>query len=291
MMDQELTTLEGQHNFNTEPINYDLSQLFAALRVPKSFLNYDETTGEGKNLAMQDIRFARTVARIQQAALQELNKIAMIHLVARGLEEEAANFQLGLNNPSIQQELMRLELTQQRLTAYRDAVSDAGNGFSAMSMARAKKEILGMTNDEIILDTEQQRIEKAASFELEKTDEIIPDSGVFDKVDSIYGDPSYDPNDVSDDESEGGEGSDSLGGGSGGGLGGIGGGLDDLEGIEDTEGDEDVDLDTDDLDADLGGEDENPQEGRLSDRNNKDLIFENKITSIISKIDKVLVKK
>lgn len=287
----KVENLEGQSSFNTDPINYDLSQLFAALRVPKAFLNYDEVTGDGKNLAMQDIRFARTIARIQQAMLQELNKIAIIHLVARGLQDEVANFQLRLNNPSLQQEIMRLEMLQQKISAYRDAVSDAGNGFGAMSMTKAKAEILGMTNEEILLDVQQQRIEKAASFEMDKTEQIIPNSGVFDKVDAIYGDPTYDPSS----EAEGGDtesGGADLGGGGGGGS--FGGSLDDLAG-----GDVgDTDLDTNDLNDELGGEetegaadetpDENPQENIQS---SKAILTEYKWQHTLNRINKILDKK
>lgn len=269
----KIENLEGQSTFNTDPINYDLNLLFAALRVPKAFLNFEETAGDGKNLAMQDIRFARTIARIQQAAIQELNKIAIIHLVAIGLEDEVGNFKLGLNNPSVQQDLMRLELLQQKLTAYRDAVSDAGNGFGALSMTKAKKEILGMTNEDIMLDLEQQRLEKAASAELEKTEEIIPVSGVFDKVDGIYGDPNYNPP-SEDTDSDTDTGGSISGGGSGGGS--LGGSLDDLQ--ADLDADESLEADDLDTGVDDNTEDENPTESL-----NKD------ITGLVNKIDKLLI--
>lgn len=185
-----IETVEGQSNFNIEPIQYDLSQLFAALRVPKPFLNYDETVGDGKNLVMQDIRFARTIMRIQQAALQELNKIAMIHLLILGYDDEIDNFSLSLNNPSLQNELLETEVLQAKLNVYKDCVSDAGNGFAPMSMTKAREEILGMSPDEQKLDLERQRLEKAAAEELVNTPQIIPDSGLFDRIDTLYGDPT-----------------------------------------------------------------------------------------------------
>ena len=78
------------------------NNLFTALRVPKPFLGFDETAGEGKNLALQDIRFSRTINRIQKSILAELNKIAIIHLFLLGFEDELSNFTLGLTNPSTQ---------------------------------------------------------------------------------------------------------------------------------------------------------------------------------------------
>jgi hypothetical protein len=73
------------------------------------------------------------------------------------------------------------------MTLYKDSVSDAGNGFAAMSMSKAKKEILNMSNEEIRLDLEQQRLEKAAAAEIANTANVIKKTGIFDKVDRIYG--------------------------------------------------------------------------------------------------------
>jgi hypothetical protein len=61
-------------------IEYIQKKLLTALRVPKAFLGFEEVVGDGKNLALQDIRFARTINRIQKSMIQELNKIAIIHL-------------------------------------------------------------------------------------------------------------------------------------------------------------------------------------------------------------------
>ena len=184
-----IDTLAGATNLSEiADIQYLQKKLFTALRVPKPFLGFEEANGEGKNLALQDIRFARTINRIQQAMLQELNKIAIIHLYILGLEDELENFTLTLNNPSTQAEMLKVEQTQLKVTLYKDAVADAGNGFGAMSMTRAKKEILGMSEEEIRNDLEQQRLEKAAAAEMEQTATIIKKTGIFDRVDKLYGD-------------------------------------------------------------------------------------------------------
>ena len=184
-----IDTLPGATNLSEiADIQYLQKKLFTALRVPKPFLGFEEANGEGKNLALQDIRFARTINRIQQAMLQELNKIAIIHLYILGLEDELENFTLTLNNPSTQAEMLKVEQTQLKVTLYKDAVSDAGNGFGSMSMTRAKKEILGMSEEEIRTDLEQQRLEKAAAAEMEQTATIIKKTGIFDRVDKLYGD-------------------------------------------------------------------------------------------------------
>ena len=184
-----IDTLPGATNLSEiADIQYLQKKLFTALRVPKPFLGFEEANGEGKNLALQDIRFARTINRIQQSMLQELNKIAIIHLYILGLEDELENFTLTLNNPSTQAEMLKVEQTQLKVTLYKDAVSDAGNGFGAMSMTRAKKEILGMSEEDIRNDLEQQRLEKAAAAEMEQTANVIKKTGIFDRVDKLYGD-------------------------------------------------------------------------------------------------------
>jgi hypothetical protein len=174
-------------------IEYLQKKLFAALRIPKPFLGFESAVGDGKNLALQDIRFTRTVNRIQQSMLQELNKIAIIHLFILGLDEELNNFTLALNNPSTQAEVLRTEHLQAKMQLYKDSVSDAGNGFAAMSMTRAKKEILNFSNEEIRLDIEQQRLEKAAAAELANTANVIKKTGMFDKVDRLYGETTPAP--------------------------------------------------------------------------------------------------
>lgn len=226
-----IDTLPGAQNLDQiADIEYLRSNLFTALRVPKPFLGFDETNGEGKNLALQDIRFSRTINRIQQAILQELNKIAIIHLFLLGFEEDFDNFTLTLNNPSTQAEMLKIEHLQNKVTLYKDAVSDAGNGFGAMSMTKAKREILGMSDDEIKQDLLEQRMEKAAAAELARTEGVIKHTGVFDVVDRIYGDMDAAINGGgAGAEGEGEEGGAGGGGGLGGSFGGGGVGGEDLD--------------------------------------------------------------
>ena len=246
-----IDTLPGAQNLDQiADIEYLQRKLFTALRVPKTFLGFEEPTGEGKNLALQDIRFSRTINRIQQAVLHELNKVAIIHLYLLGFHDDIDNFTLTLNNPSTQAEMLKIEHTAAKVTLYKDAVSDAGNGFGAMSMTRAKREILGWSDDEIKQDMLEQRIEKAAAAELENTHNVITNTGVFDRVDRVYGDMDMAKlGGVVDEEGEGG--TDTAGGGGGGGF---GGGFDtpDLE-----LGDEDIDSGEEDLadDSAIGGDD------------------------------------
>ncbi len=254
-----IDTLPGASNLDQiADIEYLQRKLFTALRVPKAFLGFEEPQGEGKNLALQDIRFSRTVNRIQQSMLQELNKIVIIHLYLLGFDDDLDNFTLTLNNPSTQAEMLKIEHTQQKVTLFKDAVSDAGNGFGTMSMTRAHREIMGWSDDEIKQDLLEQRMEKAASAELANSSAVIKHTGMFDVVDRIYGDMDLAlKGGGAPAEGEEGAGGGGGGGGLGGGFGGGGTADTDLDfGEEGEEGEEGLGGETGGTDAGAGTEDD-----------------------------------
>ncbi len=182
-----IDTLPGATNLSEiADIEYIQKKMLAALRVPKAFLGFDEATGDGKNLAILDIRFARAVHRIQKALIQELNKMAIIHLYLKGYEDDLTNFTLSLTTPSTQADILKVQNWKEKITLYRDAVSDAGNGFGATSMTFAKKEILGMSEDDIKLDIQRQAVEKAGSEELKMLAETIKQTGLFREIYKAY---------------------------------------------------------------------------------------------------------
>ena len=184
-----IDTLPGAQNLGEiADIEYIQKKLLAALRIPKAFLGFEEVVGDGKNLALMDIRFARTINRIQKSLIQELNKVALIHLYMLGLEDELNNFTLGLSNPSAQSDLLRIEQWKEKITLYKDATSDQSQvGILPVSHTWAKKNILGFSDNEVLLDLQQQRLERAMGFELTNTQTVIKRSGIFDEVDAKYG--------------------------------------------------------------------------------------------------------
>jgi hypothetical protein len=186
-----IETLPGAQNLGEiADIEYIQKKMLAALRIPKAFLGFEEVVGDGKTLALMDIRFARTINRIQKSLIQELNKIALIHLYLLGLEDDLDNFTLSLTNPSAQSDLLRIEQWKEKILLYKDATSDQSQiGILPVSHSWAKKNILGMSDTEVILDLQQQRLERAIGFELTNTQNVIKRSGVFDDVDSKYGVP------------------------------------------------------------------------------------------------------
>jgi hypothetical protein len=181
-----IDTLPGAQNLaEIADIEYIQKKLLTALRVPKAFLGFEEVTGDGKNLSLMDIRFARTINRIQKSMIAELNKIAIIHLFLLGFEDELSNFTLALTNPSSQADLLKIDIWKEKILLYKDAVA-AIEGIAPVSVTWAKKHVLGFSDEEIKLDLQQQRIEKAVGAELTNTATIITHTGVFDTIDKLY---------------------------------------------------------------------------------------------------------
>lgn len=231
-----IETLQGAQNLTAmDDIKFVQNKVLTALRVPKSFLNFEETTGDGKNLSLLDVRFTRTVNRIQQALLMELNKIAIIHLYLNGFQDELNNFTLTMNNPSSQAEMLELENLAKKITTAKDAVSDPGGGMPLTSLMWAWKHIFKWSDKEIKQNLEELRLETALSAELQQTMQIIRRTGLFDTVDNLYGEPGADYSQ----QPQGGDEGPDMGGGPGGGGGmPIGGGDMDFG----DEGGEDMDM-------------------------------------------------
>jgi len=216
-----IETLPGAQNLSEiADIEYIQKKMLAALRVPKAFIGFEEATGDGKNLAILDVRFARAVHRVQKALIQELNKMAIIHLYTKGFEDDLDNFTITLTSPSTQAEMLKIQNWKEKIQLYRDAVSDAGNGFGAVSMTYAKKEILNMSDDEIKLDIQRQAVEKAGGEELKSLGETIKQTGIFRDIYKLY---KIDPNNMTLGADGSAPAADmSSGGGGGGDMGGTG---------------------------------------------------------------------
>ena len=111
----KIDTTPGLSYDGMEDVAYLRDKLFAALKVPKAFLGYDENLEGKSTLAAQDIRFARTIERIQRIVLSELTKIALVHLYAQGYKDSSlANFELNLTTPSIIYEQEKIALLKEK---------------------------------------------------------------------------------------------------------------------------------------------------------------------------------
>jgi len=121
----EINELGGIDYDSTEDVEYLKNKLLASLRVPKAFLGFDENVGGKATLAAEDVRFARTIERIQRIIVSELTKIAVVHLYSQGYtDEDLVNFELELASPSTMYEQEKIELWGQKVSLARDMISD-----------------------------------------------------------------------------------------------------------------------------------------------------------------------
>ena len=111
----KIDTTPGLTYDGIQDVEYLRDKLFAALKVPKAFLGYDENIEGKATLAAEDIRFARTIERLQRILVSELNKIALVHLYSQGYRDEAlTNFDLSMQTPSIIFEQEKIELMKSK---------------------------------------------------------------------------------------------------------------------------------------------------------------------------------
>ena len=182
----EITNLPGgQFTGTVEDVKYLREKLFAALKVPQSYLVMGEGASEDKTtLAQKDIRFARTIQRLQRVVIAELEKIGIIHLFTLGFRgDDLLAFDLALNNPSKIAELQELEHWKTKF----DVAGAATEGF--FSMRWIAEHMFGISEDEFIrmqremffdrkfmanLEAAGQAPESAPSGDLDFKDDDMP---------------------------------------------------------------------------------------------------------------------
>jgi hypothetical protein len=112
----KIDNLGGLQYDGIQDVEYLRDKLFAALKVPKAFMGYEKDLTGKATLAAEDIRFARTIERIQRIMVSELNKIALVHLYAQGYTDEGlTNFDLSLTTPSIIYDQERIALMKEKV--------------------------------------------------------------------------------------------------------------------------------------------------------------------------------
>jgi hypothetical protein len=154
----------GSNAAAIEDVQYIQKKLFAALKIPKAYLGYDEEIGAKATLAQEDIRFSRTIARIQKVIISELNKMAMIHLYSHGYEgEDLLDFTLKLSNPSTIAQQQKLELISSRF----DIAGKAPEGIVDRRWVR--KNIMGLSDEDIESVKSGRMADKKEDAELEAT--------------------------------------------------------------------------------------------------------------------------
>jgi hypothetical protein len=127
-----------------EDIEYLRNKMMAALKIPKAFLGYDEGVEGKSTLAAEDIRFARTIERVQRIITAELTKIAIVHLFAQGFkDEDLINFEVNLVSPSIIYEKQKVDLLTTKMSLAKDMADS-----TMFSRKYIYETIFGLTTDE-----------------------------------------------------------------------------------------------------------------------------------------------
>jgi len=143
-----IDNLSGLEYTAIEDIDYLKAKLFAALKIPKAFLGYEEDVNGKATLAAQDVRFARTIERIQRTIVSELYKIAIVHLAGQGIDDsEMTNFQLTLTNASTIYEQEKVNLWSEKVRLASDM-----KALNMLSTDWVYHNIFGISEDEMDIE-------------------------------------------------------------------------------------------------------------------------------------------
>ena len=167
------TTIEslpgGTYTGDIDDVKYLRDKLFSALKVPASYLSRAEGSEEDKTtLAQKDIRFARTIQRLQRSAVAELEKIGIIHLYTLGFRgDDLVSFTLSLNNPSKIAELQELEHWKSKF----DTAAAASEGYFSRRWIAVN--MFGMSEEEFVRNQQELFFDRQIDAQLEAVGEAV----------------------------------------------------------------------------------------------------------------------
>tara|TARA_Y100000593_G_scaffold15382_2_gene29968 strand:+ start:64090 stop:65835 length:1746 start_codon:yes stop_codon:yes gene_type:complete len=163
----------GTFTGDIDDVKYLRDKLFSALKVPQSYLSRGEGADEDKStLAQKDIRFARTIQRLQRSVLSEIEKIGTVHLYTLGFRgDDLVNFSLSLNNPSKIAELQELEHWRTKF----DVAAGATEGF--FSKRWLATNLFGLSDDEIIRMQREMFFDRKFDAQLNAVGEAVESEG------------------------------------------------------------------------------------------------------------------
>jgi len=150
--------LNGPSYQQVEDVQYFLYKLYAALKVPRAYLGYDENMPSRATLSQEDVRFARTVLRIQREIRNGLHKIARVHLAARQIDPASIDFDIGMTVPSAIFELGQIEVRNARAAL-------AQSMERHVSLYWLLSDVYGLSDDQIkdIMKQKEEEMKKAQS--------------------------------------------------------------------------------------------------------------------------------
>ena len=165
-----IDTLAGLQYAAIEDLDYLKAKMFAALKIPKAFLGYEEDINGKATLAAEDVRFARTIERIQRVVVSELTQIAMVHLIANGFKGmDVVDFELHLTNPSTiyEQEKINLWAEKVRLAGDVKNLKLLGSDFIYNEIFKLSQEEIDKHRTDVVSDTfDTNRLNKIEQEEI-----------------------------------------------------------------------------------------------------------------------------
>jgi len=207
----DIKSLQGASSLNDiDDVKYLRDKLFAAIKIPQSYLtNLEGGTEDKSTLAQKDIRFARTIQRLQRSLVAELEKMAIVHLYTLGYRgEDLLAFKISLNNPSRLAELQQLEYMR---TKFETAAAVPEGTYSKRWVAH---NILGLSDSEFLRNQRETFYDRKYQQSLEGLAEVEAMDAAGGGMGDLGGDLGGDDMDLGGDDLDlGGEGEDlDLGG-------------------------------------------------------------------------------
>jgi hypothetical protein len=170
----DIQSLAGAQNITAiDDIKYLRDKLFSALKIPQSYLTMGEGGEEDKTtLAQKDIRFARTIQRLQRVIIAELTKIGIIHLYTLGFRgDDLLSFTLSLNNPSRIAEMQEIEYWKSKF----DVAGAATEGY--FSRRWVTEHIFGMSNEQFLRNQREMYYDRKHDAALQQVAEAAAAEG------------------------------------------------------------------------------------------------------------------
>jgi hypothetical protein len=201
--------LSGMEFNGIDDIEYLRNKMLAALKIPKAFLGYEEDLSGKATLASEDVRFAKTVNRVQRILISELNKIAMVHLYAQGYKDASlVDFTLELTNPSVIFEKEKIAIWQDKVNLSKDMMETKlfSKKWIYENVFKISEEDVDIQKNDLVEDAKQSYRFKQIE------DEGIDPAKPFNKIKPEEGGSSG----AGEPESAGGEPGAETGGGEGG---------------------------------------------------------------------------
>lgn len=169
----DVSVLEGAGNLDAvEDYKIIKDDLFAGLKIPKSFLSFESDLSNKSSLCEEDIRFAKTIQRIQSEFIEGLLHIGLVHLYMNGCSmEEMQSFSIEMSNPSTGSEKRKWEIMSSKIDVALKLWSPDNVGLNLMSYVDVLKSIFKFTDEEITQTIRSQYNEKKISWRLKQLNE------------------------------------------------------------------------------------------------------------------------